>query len=257
VNARRWLGLAALALAACATSPPPRMPDIIGGGAGGATKGIGPPIGGGVRDSVIRPVERNTPPPAGYGLYSVLLTRAADATSLRLVGELLATTVGADDAALPRENLNLIMLPVKNAADAGRAIAEARARPDAVAAAVLQSHYDYGQAALLLASLCRFERGPAVMRACGTPLPQGPLLVTTLVPLDGAVAPNQRILIVNLSGTSSEAVREVLASYRRQIQSKDFPTVPRTEGWRLAALNVALDVAQMLPGVSKALAGTR
>jgi hypothetical protein len=248
---RRVLGLAsALWLAGCASLPLP--PPPLGG-----PKGIGDPGVSGVRDSVIAAVERAKPPPAGYGLYSVVLTRAADATSLRLLGELLATTVDVDSAALSQENLNLIMIPVKGAADATRAMADARTRPDAVAATLLQTHYDFGQVALLLASLCRPERGAALMRACGSSMPIGPLLVTTQVPLDGSFAPNQRILVVNLSGMSSEAVREVLASYRRQIQSKDFPTVPRLEGWRLAALNAALDVAQMLPGMSKALAGTR
>ena len=244
--------LLALALAACVapgtpmSSPPPRDPP---------TKGF--PITPEVRDSVYLPVDRTAPPPTGYGLYTVLLTRAADRNTLRVMSELFTATGSAGEAALARENLNLITIPVKRVAEATRALASARAQPDATAAALMQKSYDFGQAALLMASVCRPDRGAAVMKACGSAAPDGPLLVTTEQALDGSAAPGPRLLIVNLSTTPPEAVREVLAAYRRQILRKDFPDRAELDGWRLWALNHVLDAAKLLPGISKAYAGNK
>lgn len=243
--------LLALALAACASSPapsppPPRDPA--------PTRGF--PTTPEVHESVYLPVDRTAPPPAGYGLYTVLLTRAADRNTVRVLAELFTTTGSAGEAAIARENLNLIMIPVKSAAEAARALAPARNQPDATASAVMQKFYDFDQTALLMASVCRPDRGDAVMKVCGSGVPDGPLLVTTQRPLDGAVAPGQRLLIVNLSTTPPEAMREVLAAYRQQILRKDFADRAELDGWRLRALNYVLDAAQLLPGISKAYAGS-
>ena len=215
-----------------------------------------PPLGE-VRDSVYLPLERNASPPAGYGLYTVLLTRTIDRNTLRVLSELLVSTGPAGDAALAHENLNLITIPVKNSADSTLRLSTARTQPEAAATALMQNAYDFGHAALLLASVCRPERGLAVMKVCGSAAPDGPLLVTTLRPLDGAATPGQRLLVVNLATTPLEALREVFAAYRRQIQRKDFADRAELEGWRLWALNRLLDTAQLLPGISKAYAGSR
>ena len=240
----------ALALAACETPSDSKVPPFDS-----ATKGF--PPASDVRDSVYLPVDRRAPPPAGYGLYTVLLTRSADRNSVHVLAKLFSTSGSAREAALARENLNLITIPVKSAAEATREMASARNQPEATAATVLQKSYDFGQAALLIASVCRPELGAAVARVCGARAPDGPLLVTTERPLDGTLLPGQRMLIVNLSATPEGAIPEVLATYRRQISSKDFADRSELDGWRLRVLNEILDAARLLPSLSKAYAGTR
>ncbi len=217
------------------------------------TKGF--PGVGQIHDSVYRALGRGEPPPAGYGLYTVLLTRTANRNSVRLLSELFALNSSADDAAMARENLNLIAIPVKNSAEATPAMTAARESPEPSASAVLNKFYDFGQAALLLSRVCRPEQGAAVMKVCGSTMTDGPLLVTGQRPFDPAAAPGQRLLIVNLGTASPGAVGEIVAAYRRQIQRKDFTDPDPTDGWRLAVLNVALDAAQLLPGISKITTG--
>lgn len=242
---------AVLGLTACmATAPPPPRPPIDA-----PIKSF--PGAGEVRDSVYLPIDRRTPPPKGYGLYSVVLARSADRNTLQLLAELFKTTGSASEAALARANLNLITLPAKSAPEATRLLVTARMQPAETAGAFMQKHYDHGQAALLMASVCHPGRGAAVMKVCGSPSPEGPLLVTTLQPLDGVPAPGQPLLIVNLSTTPTEALREVLAAYRRQIQRADFADRAELDGWRLLALNHVLDAAKLLPGISKAYAAGR
>jgi hypothetical protein len=234
--------LLALALAACTV--PKTLPDRPP-----PTKGF--PGGAQIHDSAYRAVERGEPPPAGYGLYTVLLTRTANRNSVRLLSELFAVTGSTEAAALARENLNLIAIPVNNSGEAARAMTAARESPEPTASAVLNKFYDFGQAALLLSRVCRPEQGAAVMKVCGSAMPDGPLLVTGQRPFDPAAAPGQRLLIVNLGNASPGAVGEIVAAYRRQIQRKDITSPDPSDGWRLAVLNVALDAAQLLPGISK------
>ncbi len=244
-----------LGLAGCGSNelPPAQTPpqDRPPGGLKGLSTGRE------VRDSVYLPVDRRVPPPRDYGLYSVLLARTADRNTLQLLAELFRTTGGAGEAAMERVNLNLILLPVKSASEAGRALAAAREQPTETAVALMQKHYDHGQAALLMASVCHPARGAAVMKVCGSQSPEGPLLVTAAQPLTGASPPGQPLLVVNLSGTPPEALREVLAAYRRQILRKDFGDRAELDGWRLLALNHLLDAARLLPGISKAYAASR
>ena len=240
----------ALALLACAhRNPAP-------GGPGDKPTRVFPGAAD-IRDSVYQVLDRGEVPPAGYGLYSVVLTRAANRNSLKLLSELFALSGSAGDAALARENLNLMTIPVKDAAEATLAMAAARERPDATASAVLHGLYDYGQAALLLASVCRTERGAAVMKACGSAAVEGPILVTGQRPIDAGAVAGQRLLIVNLGGAPPAAVAEIVAAYRRQILRPDFADRAETEGWRLAVLNAVLDAAHLLPGISKAVAASR
>jgi hypothetical protein len=232
--------LVALALAACA--PPPTRVD--------------PPLKGPVRDSAYQALDRATAPAPGYGLYTVLLTRSASRQAVRVLTEVFATVPSAAEAALASENLNLVVLPVKDMAAAGNTLASARDAPDPTAATLLLKHYDYGQAALLLATLCRPERGAAVMRVCGSGGADGPLLVTSVRPLDPA-SPllTQRLLVLNLSATPPAALGEAMAAYRRQIQRRDVGDRAEIDGWRLAVLNRTLEVASLLPFISKAYAG--
>ena len=62
---------------------------------------------------------------------------------------------------------------------------------------------------------------------------------------------------MNLGGASPAAVAEIVSAYRRQILRKDFADRAEIDSWRLAVLNVALDAAQLLPGISKAYAAGR
>lgn len=242
-----------LLLAGCTwlkpTPPPPPPPD--------------PPIKGwptsSLLDSAWMPIERGAPPPPGFGLYTVLLSRTADRNTLRVLEEVFASTVDARDSPIAREHLNLIQLPVRDAAAATRALEPLRGDAKAAAAALMRQGYDFGQAGLLLAQVCRPERGAAIMRACGSASPDGPLLVTTPLPLDGSGPGSpigSHVLVLNLARTSPEAMREAVASYRRQVLRKDFPRIPEAEVWRLAALNSMLDAARLLPGI-KGFAGVR
>lgn len=210
-----------------------------------------------VLDSAWLALGRGDAAPAGYGLYTVLLSRAADRNTLRVLEEVFASTVDARDSPIAREHLNLIVLPVRDAALTTRVLEPVRGDAKAAAAALLRQGYDFGQAGLLLAQVCRPERGAALMRVCGSTSPDGPLLVTTLQPLDGRSPIGSRVLVVNLARTSPEAIREAMAAYRRQVLRKDFDRVPETEAWRLWALDRMLDAAQLLPGISKAYAGVR
>jgi hypothetical protein len=245
-----YAALLALVLVACETTAPTPGPTSRDP----PTKGF--PTTPNVRESVYMPVDRTVAPPAGYGLYTVVLTRTADRKTMRVLSELFTSTGSADAAAIARENLNLITIPVKSTTEAANALSSARNEPDAAATTVMQKLYDFDQAALLMSSVCRRDLGAAVMKVCGSASPDGPLLVTTLRPLDGLAAPSQRLLIVNLSTTPPEAVREVMAAYRRQILREDFADRTEMDGWRLRVLNHVLDAAQLLPGISKAYAGS-
>jgi len=161
---------------------------------------------GGVRDSAWLAVDRRQSAPAGYGLYSVLLTRSASPQAVRVLAELLSSSTSATEAAIARRSLNLVALPTRDAAAATALLASARAEPAPTASTLRQRHYDHGQAALLLASVCRPARGAAVMQACGSATPDGPILVTTLRELDPAAPPGQRLLIVNFGNASPAAV---------------------------------------------------
>jgi hypothetical protein len=243
--------LPVLALTACETNPPPPPPKQTPRDS--PTRGFPAPE---VHESVYLPVDRATRPPAGYGLYTVLLTRTANRNTVKLLSELFATTGSAGEAMIARENLNLITIPVKSATDAAQVLASARNEADAAATAVMERTYDFNHAALLMASVCRPDRGAAVMKACGSAAPDGPLLVTAQLPMDGSSVPGQRLLIVNLSTTPPEAIGEVLAAYRRQILREDFADRSELDGWRLRVLNHVLDAAHLLPGISKAYAGS-
>lgn len=245
----RWQGTCAalltLVLTACASlhpsktgsdEPPTRsLPDVY--------------------DSVYLPVDRSAAPPAGYGLYTVLLTRTANPNTTRVMAELFATTGHAGSAAIARENLNLITIPVKNAGEVERALDSARVETDATAAALMQKHYDFDLAALLMSSVCRPSRGAAVMKVCGTTAPDGPLLVTSEHALGGVIPAGEKLLIVNLSTTPAAAILEVLAAYRQQILRKDFADRAEMDAWRLQALNHLLEAATLLPRIKKAYAG--
>ncbi len=236
-----------LVLAAC-TSPEPR----IVGPVDSPTREF--PMTG-IRDSAYALAERGAATPAGYGLYSVLLTRSANRNAVRLLAEVLASNSSARDAVIPRGNLNLITIPVKHNGDAAKVAAAARERPEPTASTLLQQHYDFGQAALLLASICRPERGAALMKACGSATPDGPILVTSQLPFDPAAPALQRLLVVNLGNVAPGAVPEIVEAYRRQIQRPVITDREQIDSWRLAALNVALNAARMLPDISKAYAG--
>lgn len=243
--ARRLVLLGLLALAGCNTKPADPLPvdGLLRGSAGGTL------------DSAWVLLERRATPPPGYGLYSYLLLRQNNRNATRALTEIFVTTVNAGDAALAPANLNLIAIPVRNAAAAAAATGGARAAPAPTAAAVLEKHYDHGQAAALIAAVCRPERGEAVMRACGPTLPDGPLLVTSTRPIDPASPLNsQRMLVVNLGGVNPAAVGEVLEAYRRQIRRADFADRAETTHWRLAVLDTLLNAATLLPGISKAYA---
>jgi hypothetical protein len=215
---------------------------------------VNPPLKGQIADSAYQALDRTTAPAPGYGLYTVLLTRSASRQATRVLTEVFATVPAAHEAGLAPENLNLIVLPVKDAAAARAALASAREAPDPTAVALLRKHYDYGQAALLLAALCRPERGTAVMRICSSAAADGPILVTSMRPLDPASPlSSQRLLVVDLGATPAAAMGEVMAAYRRQIKRTDW--ADRAEmGWRLTVLNRALEVASLLPFISKASA---
>lgn len=92
------------------------------------------------------------------------------------------------------------------------------------------------------------------MRVRSSAAPDGTLLVTTQRPLDGAAAPGERLLIVNLSTTPMDAVPEVVATYRRQVMRRDFDRRDELDGWRLQALSHLITAAQLLPGISRAYA---
>ena len=226
--------------------PPPTEPP--------PTKGID--LGPGVFDSAYLPVERSASAPEGYGLYTVMLMRTANPTSVRALGRLLAVTVDARDAAIERRNLNLVLLPVKNAAAATRVLAGARAQPEGTAGTLLLQQYDFAQAALLLAALCRPERGADVMKLCGSSVPDGPILVAGQRPLQAPSPHGERLLVVNLSQTDPAAMGEAIAAFRRQVLRKDYAGPDRYEHWRLSVLDAALAAARLLPGIGKAYAGT-
>lgn len=247
------LGACAWLLQACTMpSPPPQQAPVDS-----PTKGWPGTTAPDVRDSAWMPLDRATPAPAGYGLYSVLLTRSANRNTLRVLGELFSTTDSAGETAFARENLNLVAIPVKNTSDAARLLVAARQQPQAAAAALMQQSYDHGQATMILASVCHPSRGAQVMKVCGSQSPEGPLLVTAARPIDGKLAAGQPLLVVNLSSTPPEAVREVLAAYRRQILRADFADRAEVDGWRLRALNHVLDAAKLLPELSKAYASAK
>jgi len=241
----RWRGtcaaMLALMLAACTT--------LKGGSSHEPpTKGVE------VHDIVYLPVDRATPPPDGYALYTVLLTRTANPKATRVMAELLATTGSAGDAAIKPENLNLITIPVKNVDEADRALASARIEADAAAAEMMQKHYDFDLAALLMASVCRPARGAAVMKVCGATTLDGPILVTSQYALGASVMADEKLLIVNLSTTPAGAIPEVLAAYRRQILRTDY-TKGELDSWRLKVLNQILEMSDVLPEIRKAYAG--
>ncbi len=233
-----------------ALPPPPATGGEERGGGGAAA------IAPRVRDSVYLPVDRATPPPSGYGLYTVLLARTADRVTVRLLSELFTRIDGAAESAIPRIDLNLITLPVKKAREAGRMLATARDQPAAVAGALMREHYDFGEAALLMAAVCQASTSRQATQACGSPLPDGPLLVTGLRPLDGSAPGDQRLLVVNLAATPPDAVPEVLAAYRRQILRGDFSGPGDLDSWRLWVLDHVLDAANLLPVIRKAYAAT-
>ncbi len=252
---RRWrLALALmlpLGFVACAVdrSQPPPPPTPVGADEN-PTKGF--PSGQEVRDSVWLPVDRAGRPPAGYGLYTVLLSRSADRVTVKVLSELFTSTGSAAESAIRHENLNLITIPVKKAAEASRMLAGAHRQADVMATELMAAQYDFGEAALLMASVCQSAQTKKVLKACGSPLPDGPLLVTGLRPLDGKSAPDQRLLVVNLGATPPDAVREVLAAYRRQILRSDFTGPGELDSWRLWVLDHVLDAANLLPVIRKA-----
>jgi hypothetical protein len=206
-----------------------------------------------VYDSVYLTVDRQNGAPLGYGLYTVLLTRTANPNTTRVMSDLFATTGFAGNAAIKPENLNLITIPVKNAAEADRVLASARGETDTAAATLMQKHYDFDLAALLMSSVCRPDRGAAVMKVCGSA--DGPLLVTSQRYLGDGVPAGERLLIVNLSNTPKGAIAEVLAAYRDQILREDFADRVAMDSWRLQALNHILEAAKLLPLIKKAYAG--
>jgi hypothetical protein len=247
------IGLLGLALTSClqtgATRPVPPVIDP-------ETKGFPTPPPNAVRENVYGPMGRTTAAPAGYGLYTSLITRSANRNSVRTLAALFASTVGAGEAAMARENLNLIMIPVTDEAQARVALASAREQAEATAAALMQKHYDFGQAMKLRDIVCRPERSSAVQKVCASTASDGPWLVTAQRPLTAADAAAQPLLIVDLSVTPPAAVAEVLATYRQQIV-RGRGGENWELGWRLRFLNSVLEAADFLPLISKVYAASK
>jgi hypothetical protein len=262
-----WLALASLlALAACNSAPPPLPapppapappppPPATAARPGGdlPTKGV-PGADTRVKDSVWLAIDRASKAPADYGLYTVVLARSADSVTARLLSDLFTSTVGAGDSPMRHVDLNLVTIPVKKVSDTTRLLATARNQPAAAAAELLQKHYDFGEAALLMAEVCESTADKRVVKACGSPMPDGPLLVTAVRPIDGQSPPQTRLLIVNLGNTPPEAVPEILRVYRRQIASNGIDGRGELDGWRLKVLNTMLEAADILPLIRKSYA---
>lgn len=241
----------ALAVASCASMP--STPAEIPGDS--PTRDF-PTTSPEIRDSAYVAVGRASEVPTGYGLYTALLARKPDAKAVQVLSEIFSTAGRAEDAAIARENLNLITIPVHNddVDAAASVLIDARKEPKNAATEIMQSHYDFDQAALLMSSVCRSDRDPDVVKVCGSTAPDGPLLVTSQTPLDGGSTVGERLLIVNLSTTPPGALPEVLAAYRQQILREDYADRVEMDGWRLWALNHVLDAANLLPGIAKAYA---
>jgi len=258
----RWrraiaIAIAALWLCACEaplrTTPPPPPPPppaaTPGPGPGFPTKGL--PGDDRIHDSVYGPVDRANPPPGGYGLYTVVLARSPDRVTTRLLSTLFTKIVGAGESADRPVNLNFIAIPVKKASEADRLLVQAKVQPDAIAGELLRQHYDFGEAAALMAKVCQ-PHGGQVAKACGSPLPNGPLLVTGQHPLSTGAPADQRLLVVNLGTTPPEAVPEIIAAYRRHILRVDYTGPGDLDSWRLWMLDHVLDAADILPLIRKA-----
>lgn len=220
-------------------------------GTGLPTKGF--PGDDRIHDSVYAPVDRANPPPDGYGLYTVVLARSPDRVTTRVLATLFTKIVGAGESADRRANLNFIAIPVKRASEADRLLAQAKVQPDAIAGELLRRHYDFGEAAALMAKVCRAPGGKAA-KACGSLLPDGPLLVTGQRALSPGAPVDQRLLIVNLGRTPPEAVPEIIAAYRRHILRVDYTGPGDLDTWRLWMLDHVLDAANLLPLIRKAYA---
>lgn len=233
--------------------PPPTPPGRPATGGEAPVKGL--PSDSFVQDNVYLPIDRTGHAPSGYALYTVVLARSADPVTTRLLTELLRVTGGAAGSPIPRANLNLITLPVNKAGEAARLLLDARNKPAAVAADLMRTQYDFGEAELLMASVCH-SADAKIARACGSPLPTGPLLVTALKPLDGHAPPEPRLLVVNLGSTPPDAVPEVLKVYLRQIVTPDrkWDDPGAIDGWRLRLLDGMLEAANILPLIRKAYA---
>lgn len=253
---KRWWRAIAIApllwLCACEVplrtpSPPPTATPEPGSDF--PTKGL--PGDDRIHDSVYAPVDRSNPSPAGYGLYTVVLARSPDRVTTRVLSTLFTKIVGAGESAEKHVNLNFIAIPVKKASEANRLLAQARVQPDAIAGELLRQHYDFGEAAALMAKVCQ-PRGGQVAPACGSPLPDGPLLVTGQRALSPGAPADQRLLIVNLGRTPPEAVPEIIAAYRRHVLRVDYTGPGDLDTWRLWMLDHVLDAANILPLIRKA-----
>ena len=255
---KRWGRVFAVAsllcLSACEvplrTAKPPPEPGAVPGG-DLPTKGF--PTDNRIHETVYALVDRGSPSPAGYGLYTVVLARSPDRVTTRVLATLFTKIVGAGESAEQRINLNFIAIPVKKAGDANRLLTQARSQPDAIAGELLRQHYDFGEAAALMAKVCQ-PPGGAATKACGSLLPDGPLLVTGLRPLSPSGPVDQRLLIVNLGRTPPDAVPEIIAAYRRQVLRVDYTGPGDLDTWRLWVLDHVLDAANILPLIRKAYA---
>ena len=256
---KRWWRAIAIApvlwLCACEaplrTPPPPAPAATPERGSDLPTKGLAGEDR--IHDSVYGPVDRANPPPGGYGLYTFVLARSPDRVTTRVLATLFTKIVGAGESADRHVNLNFIAIPVKKASEAVRLLVQAKVQPDAVAAELLRQHYDFGIAATLMDKVCR-PPGRQGAKACGSPLPDGPLLVTGQHPLSTGAPVDQRVLVVNLGTTPPEAVPEIIAAYRRHLLRADYTGPGDLDTWRLWMLDHVLDAADLLPLIRKAYA---
>lgn len=209
-----------------------------------------------IKSSVYQTINRENTEEKGYGLYSYLLLRRGTEKNVLVLEELFKTTTSTEEREIKPENLNLVVIPVKDTVQIEDVMENARMNPKATAKEIARELYDYGYAEWLYSTVCQqVDSAIAVKEACGDVADGGPYLFTTTEPLRNDIPTGQKVLVVNFSKTHPGAIPEVLAAYKRQITRQDFADRAELDNWRLDVLNMLLSSADLVPLVKKAFAG--
>jgi hypothetical protein len=225
-------------------------PDLESRGTNGSTDN-----GTKIKSSVYQAFDKASDQPENFGLYSYLLLRGPTQNSYKVLVELFETTLSKDESIIKTENLNLILIPVRQESEVQKVLKNARTLPTATAKAIVHKFYDYGYSEWLYSIICQQGMKIEKQEACGEITDKGPLIVTVTKPITQKSIAGQRMLIVNLSKTHPSAIAEVLAAYKRQVTKMDFADRSEVDSWRLTLLNKLLSAADLAPQIKKAMAG--
>ena len=186
----------------------------------------------------------------GYGLYSYALFPNPSPRANEFIEDLLQSTGFASEAMIPRNNLNIIYLPVNGEYLYFLTSSEVKRKRIGEFWSV---EYNYAYAQYLLYRICD-NPSDTMKRLCASDSSWGgPFLFTYTRPVSTHEYLSPPYLFVDLSTVPSRAFPEYIAAYKTQVKRADYTDAERLKTFRLDVLKVVSAAAEQIRPIAVAL----